>query len=62
MKNLGKFVVFFILFGGINWGLVGLFQFNLIDYIFGETWIDRALYIAIGFSAVYQVVNWKKKA
>ena len=39
--------------GGLNWGLVGLFRFDLIARIFGEMSIfTRFLYIAVALSAV----------
>ena len=62
MKNLDKIVVLLILLGGINWGLIGLFDFDLIEYVFAKVWMDRLLYILIGLSALYKVINLKKKA
>jgi uncharacterized membrane protein YuzA (DUF378 family) len=43
--------------GGINWGLVGLFEFDLVAYIFGEEFgetnmITRIVYILVGVSAL----------
>ncbi|MDB5932129.1 MAG: hypothetical protein JWR60_3836 [Polaromonas sp.] len=40
--------------GGINWGLVGAFDFNLVAAIFGEgTTASRIIYILVGLSALY---------
>jgi uncharacterized membrane protein YuzA (DUF378 family) len=45
--------------GGLNWGLVGLFRFDLVAAIaggmeFGETNLaSRIIYTAVGLSAVY---------
>ena len=43
--------------GGINWGLVGLFEFDLVAYIFGEEFgttntISRVVYVLVGASAL----------
>ena len=39
--------------GGLNWGLVGLFQFDLVAAIFGEmTLISRAVYTLVGLAAL----------
>lgn len=42
-----------IVIGAINWGLVGLFKFDLVSYLFGEMTItSRIIYSIIGVSAV----------
>ena len=34
--------------GALNWGLVGLFGFNLVSFLFGEmSWLSRIIYIVI---------------
>jgi uncharacterized protein len=40
--------------GAINWGLVGLFNYNLVESIFGSaTLITRIIYALVGVSGVY---------
>ncbi len=40
--------------GAINWGLVGLFDFNLVAAIFGEmTVLSRIIYVLVGLSGIY---------
>ncbi len=57
MKNLGPWeTLFFILLiiGGLNWALVGLFNFNLVAAIFGDnSLLSRLVYILVGISAIY---------
>jgi uncharacterized protein len=53
----GFHVVTFILVvvGALNWGLVGLFNFNLVNLIFGTIpWLERLVYILVGLSAIYE--------
>ncbi|MCC2644549.1 MAG: hypothetical protein K0R49_207 [Burkholderiales bacterium] len=38
--------------GAINWGLVGGFNFNLVEAIFGQTSITKIVYILVGLSGV----------
>lgn len=46
-----------LIIGGLNWGLVGLFNFNLVDAIFGAaSIITRIIYILVGLAAIYYVV------
>jgi len=59
MKNLDCYVMLLLVLGGINWGLWSIFELNLVDYIFGRTWIERVLYFLIGASAVYAAFSWK---
>ena len=58
MKKIDIVALIFLLAGGINWGLWGLFEFNLIYYIFGENWIYRVLFVLFGISAVYIAAVW----
>lgn len=53
MKAIHATVVTLIIIGAINWGLVGLFDFNLVAAIFGvDTWISNLIYILVGVSGV----------
>ncbi len=48
-------IAFWLLFiGGLNWGLVGLFDFNLVAALFGDgTVASRAIYTLVGLAALY---------
>jgi uncharacterized membrane protein YuzA (DUF378 family) len=39
--------------GAINWGLVGLFRFNLVKALLGEGAIARTVYALVGLSGIY---------
>jgi uncharacterized membrane protein YuzA (DUF378 family) len=46
-----------LIVGGLNWGLVGLFDFDLVAALFGEmSVISRAVYVLVGASALWQLV------
>lgn len=59
MKKLDQVVLALLIIAGINWGLWGLFEFNLIYYIFGRDWIDRVIYVLLGISGIYLIVAWR---
>ncbi|WP_407307613.1 DUF378 domain-containing protein [Acinetobacter sp.] len=47
--------------GGINWGLIGAFDFNLVAAIFGEmSMLSRIIYILVGLSALYLIYTGTK--
>jgi hypothetical protein len=54
MYKFFKFCTFFlILLGALNWGLVGLFRFDIVEYLFGDmTALTRIVYIIIGLSSI----------
>lgn len=55
MKTIDIIAMILIIVGGINWGLVGLFQFDLVAAIFGSmNAISRVVYSLVGISAVYE--------
>jgi uncharacterized protein len=65
MKNLSTLdwvALLLLVIGGINWGLVGLFQFDLVATLFGgsATMVSRVVYTLVGLSAVYVLVNSTK--
>lgn len=67
MKNLGfigwiSFIL--VIIGGLNWGLVGFFHFNLVNTIFGAgSLIARIIYAVVGLAAVWLLfTSFKSKA
>ncbi|HAB99256.1 MAG TPA: DUF378 domain-containing protein [Parachlamydiales bacterium] len=50
-----------LIIGGLNWGLIGLFQFNLVNVIFGNMEaVARIIYVLVGLEALYRLVFWIK--
>jgi uncharacterized membrane protein YuzA (DUF378 family) len=57
MKALNLTTLILLIVGGLNWGLVGLLSFDLVAAIFGSgSMLSRLVYVAVGASAVWQVV------
>lgn len=53
MKRFYWFTLVLLVIGGLNWLLVGLFNFDLVAAIFGEmTVMSRAIYVLVGISAI----------
>ena len=46
-----------VLIGGLNWGLVGLFDLNLVAALFGTTILAQIVYILVGVSALWLIVT-----
>ncbi|PIR44225.1 DUF378 domain-containing protein [Candidatus Wolfebacteria bacterium CG10_big_fil_rev_8_21_14_0_10_31_9] len=44
-----------IVIGAINWGLVGAFDFNIVETIFGAGVVSRGIYILVGISGLYSI-------
>jgi len=60
MRILDIIAAILLVVGGLNWGLVGLFDFDLVAAIFGNmTGLSRTVYTLVGFAAVYQGLQWK---
>ena len=48
--------------GGINWGLVGAFNFNLVNVILGSVpVVERVVYVLVGVSAIMMLMKGKCK-
>jgi len=51
-----------LIIGGVNWGLVGALETNLVDKIFGSIeWLAKAVYILVGVAALYSIYYLFKK-
>ena len=56
MKVIDKIALVLIIIGAINWGLVGFFNFNLVDAIFGSmSVIARIIYTLVGISGLWGI-------
>lgn len=58
MKIFKTLALILIVIGGLNWGLIGFFNFDLVASIFGEmSNITRIVYALVGLSALFTVVK-----
>ena len=65
MKQLDMIFGTVLIIGGLNWGLMGLLDINLVDTLFGEmSVISRSIYMLVGFAALYDIFAikaiWKR--
>lgn len=57
MKFISIFTLILVIVGGLNWGLVGLFSFDLVAAIFGVgSGLARIVYTLVGLSAAWQII------
>lgn len=60
MKKLDLLVWTLLAIGGLNWGLIGFFNFDLVAAIGGEmTILTRLIYGLVGLAALYDIVMIK---
>ncbi len=60
MKFLNWLTVILVIVGGLNWGLVGLAQYDLVQALFGSiAGAANLVYILVGLSAVYLLFRIK---
>ncbi|MGN1329166.1 MAG: DUF378 domain-containing protein [Eubacterium sp.] len=55
MKIVNNIALILSIIGGINWGLIGLFKFDLVAWICGgqDSIISRIIYTVVGLSAIW---------
>ncbi len=60
MKILKNIALALLIVGGLNWGLVGLFDFNLVGFLFDglSTVISRIIYSIVGVAAILGIITW----
>lgn len=60
MKKLDVAAAVLLVIGGLNWGLVGAAQFDLVATLFGSmSVLSKTVYALVGIAAVYQALQWK---
>ena len=56
MKVIDKIALVLIVIGAINWGIVGIFKFNLVDTLFGSmSALTRIIYALVGISGLWGI-------
>ena len=61
MKALNGIALTLVIIGAINWLLVGLFKFNLVDAIFGSlSVLTRIKYIIVGIAGLWSIAFYSK--
>jgi uncharacterized membrane protein YuzA (DUF378 family) len=54
MTVLDKLSQVLLVIGGLNWGLIGFFKYNLVDKLFGvESTLSKVIYGLVGLAAVW---------
>lgn len=54
-------VIFLTIIGALNWGLVGIFRFNLVTFLFGaNSLISRIIFTLVGIAGIYLIYTVSK--
>jgi uncharacterized membrane protein YuzA (DUF378 family) len=62
MNTLDYVAWVLIVVGGLNWGLVGAFDYNLVDSLFGvDSTLAAVVYVLVGLAAVYSLISVASK-
>lgn len=57
LDGIGWIALVLVVVGGLNWGLVALFEFDLVAAIFGDmSVLSRIVYIVVAIAAVYTII------
>ena len=60
MKFIDVIAAIMVVAGAMNWGLVGLFQYDLVGALLGDaTFLTRLVYIVVGAAGLFQAMQWK---
>ena len=56
MKIINYAALTIAIVGAVNWGLIGVLNFDLVAFIFGEmSWLSRIVYTLVGLAGVYLI-------
>lgn len=59
MNTLNKIALVFVIIGALNWGLIGLFDFNLVAFLFDNisVVISRIIYAIVGLAGLISIAT-----
>ncbi|MFH0752050.1 MAG: DUF378 domain-containing protein [archaeon] len=61
MSTLDWVAVVLVVVGGLNWGLIGAFGFDLVEFLLGSILaLQRVVYSLVGIAAVYSIYSLAK--
>jgi len=54
---MDRLALLLVIIGALNWGLIGLFQFDLVASLFGgqTAWLSRIVYSLVGLAGLYAI-------
>ena len=59
MDWMTKIAMILMIIGGLNWGLIGLFNFDLVALLFGQmSVLSRIIYTLVGIAAVWVLLGY----
>lgn len=57
MNIIQKIALTFTIIGAINWGLIGIFNYNLVDALFGDgSVVSRIIYTVVAISGLINII------
>ena len=58
MESLDRIALILLIIGGLNWGLVGFFQYDLVAALFGgqSALLSRIIYSLVGIAGLYSIM------
>ena len=57
MESLHKVALTLTIIGAINWGTIGLFDFNLVEAIFGTEILAKVIYSLVGIAGIINIAT-----
>ncbi|MBI5272537.1 MAG: DUF378 domain-containing protein [Chlamydiia bacterium] len=58
MRGLDIIATVLIIIGALNWGVIGVFYFDLVDFLVEGALADRLVYIIFGVAGLFKVIYW----
>ena len=56
MNLIQKLSLVFTIIGALNWGLIGLFNYNLVESLFGDSMLSSIIYMIVGLAGIINIM------
>jgi len=56
MNIIQKIALVLTIIGALNWGLIGLFNYNLVEALFGDAIVSAIIYMLVGIAGIVNIM------
>lgn len=56
MNVIQKIALVLTIIGALNWGLIGLFNFNCVESLFGQSMLSAIIYMLVGIAGIINIM------
>ena len=62
LKKFNNLAILLLVISGLVWGVFGLYQINMVEYVFDREWLIRIIYVLFGVAFIYRFLTCRSES